>query len=51
MTTYFFGGALGTALGVIAYDRYGWGDACAWRLASAVSRCSGGWPRTGTSPP
>ena len=29
MTTYFFGGALGTAVGISAYDRYGWGGACA----------------------
>jgi predicted MFS family arabinose efflux permease len=29
MTTYFAGGALGTATGATAYDRYGWGGACA----------------------
>lgn len=29
MTTYFFGGALGTTLGTQAYVRFGWGGACA----------------------
>lgn len=29
MTTYFFGGALGTTLGTQAYARFGWGGACA----------------------
>lgn len=28
MTTYFFGGALGTTVGITAYDYYGWGGAC-----------------------
>jgi MFS family permease len=28
MTTYFFGGAIGTTLGTTAYDHYGWGGAC-----------------------
>ncbi|GHH85923.1 sugar transporter [Streptomyces sulfonofaciens] len=28
MTTYFVGGALGTSVGVAAYDRYGWAGAC-----------------------
>ena len=29
MTAYFLGGALGTVAGTAAYDRYGWGGACA----------------------
>ncbi len=28
MTTYFVGGAVGTTLGTMAYDRYGWAGAC-----------------------
>jgi cyanate permease len=28
MTTYFIGGALGTATGAVAYDHYGWDGAC-----------------------
>ena len=28
MTTYFIGGALGTATGAVAYDHYGWNGAC-----------------------
>jgi predicted MFS family arabinose efflux permease len=28
MTTYFFGGALGTTAGITAYDHYGWDGAC-----------------------
>lgn len=38
MTVYFLGGALGSGLGTAAYDRYGWGGAC----AAAAGFCAAG---------
>jgi predicted MFS family arabinose efflux permease len=43
MTTYFFGGALGTTAGIAAYVRFGWGGACAVSVAFCGIAALGWW--------